>query len=112
MDGKTYTTSVPANLKSGQYLVRHEIIALHLADTKGGAEFYPSCTQVNVKGSGTGTPSASELVSFPGAYKDTDAGIFDKNVRPSLCSILEFMAHSILRSSILKPNTHSPAPPL
>lgn len=79
MNGKTYTTTVPANLKSGQYLVRHEIIALHLADTKGGAEFYPSCSQLNVQGSGTGVPSASDLVSFPGAYSDTDPGILVKN---------------------------------
>jgi len=80
MDGKEYSTSVPQNLKAGGYLIRHEIIALHLANNKGGAEFYPSCIQVNVKGSGTGTPSSNSLVSFPGAYSDSDAGIFDKNV--------------------------------
>jgi len=80
MDGKEYSTSVPQNLKAGGYLIRHEIIALHLADSKGGAEFYPSCIQVNVKGSGTGTPSSNSLVSFPGAYSDSDPGIFDKNV--------------------------------
>jgi len=38
--------TIPSTLKSGQYLIRHEIIALHLATTVGGAEFYPSCTQV------------------------------------------------------------------
>jgi len=79
MNGKTYSTTVPENLKSGQYLVRHEIIALHLAQSKGGAEFYPSCSQLNVQGSGTGVPSASDLVSFPGAYSDTDPGILVKN---------------------------------
>jgi len=80
MNGQTYSTKVPANLVPGQYLIRHEIIALHLAITEGGAEFYPSCIQVNVKGSGTDTPPAKSLVSFPGAYKDTDPGIFDPSV--------------------------------
>lgn len=75
--GAPYSTNIPNNIAPGQYLVRQEIIALHLAKTIYGAEFYPSCTQVNVKGSGTGVPPASDLVSFPGAYKDTDPGIFD-----------------------------------
>ncbi|TDL22443.1 glycoside hydrolase, partial [Rickenella mellea] len=76
--GDTYTTTLPMNLAPGDYLVRHEIIALHLATEKGGAEFYPSCTQIRVSGNGTGTPS--ETVSFPGAYKDDDPGIFDPTV--------------------------------
>jgi hypothetical protein len=80
MNGKSYTTQIPEDLASGGYLIRHEIIALHLAMTEGGAEFYPSCTQVNVGGTKTGTPPKSDLASFPGAYKDTDPGIFDKNI--------------------------------
>ena len=69
---------MPENLTPGDYLIRHEIIALHLAVTEGGAEFYPSCTQVRVGGSGSGQPNAT--VTFPGAYKDTDPGIFDPTV--------------------------------
>jgi len=42
----------------------------------GGAEFYPSCSQLNISGSGTGAPTSDELVSFPGAYKDGDPGIY------------------------------------
>lgn len=56
-----------------------QIIALHVATTVGGAEFYPSCTQVRIGGNGTGTPDST--VSFPGAYSDTDPGIFDPTVR-------------------------------
>lgn len=67
--------TLPSSLASGGYLVRHELIALQIAQTEGGAEFYPSCTQINVDGSETGTPSDSDLVSLPGAYSDTDAGI-------------------------------------
>ncbi|EJD00880.1 uncharacterized protein FOMMEDRAFT_110262 [Fomitiporia mediterranea MF3/22] len=83
MNGKTAKVKLPNNLASGQYLVRHEIIGLHIAEKEGGAEFYPSCAQLNVGGNGSGKPSSSELVSLPGAYKDTDPGIlfnaFDGN---------------------------------
>lgn len=74
-DGKPHTFQLPSNLASGGYILRHEIIALHLADQPGGAEFYPSCTQINVGGSQSGTPSPNELVRFPGAYGDNDPGI-------------------------------------
>ena len=81
VDGNVYTTNLPKNLAPGEYLVRHEIIALHLATQKGKAEFYPSCQQIKVGGSGTGVPSQDELLSFPGAYSDDDPGIFTPNVR-------------------------------
>ena len=59
----------------GQYLVRHEIIALRLAVKLGGADFYPSCTQIHIGGSQTGT--LNQTVLFPGAYNDNDPGIYD-----------------------------------
>ncbi|KAJ6573452.1 glycosyl hydrolase family 61-domain-containing protein [Mycena vulgaris] len=74
-DGTPASVTLPSNLKAGNYLLRHEIIALHTAQSAGGAEFYPSCSQITVTGSGTGAPAASELVTFPGAYKSTNAGI-------------------------------------
>jgi hypothetical protein len=80
MDGNVYSTNLPENLAPGEYLVRHEIIALHLATEKGKAEFYPSCQQIKVGGSGTGVPSQDQLVLFPGAYSDDDPGIFDPQV--------------------------------
>ncbi|KAH0826360.1 glycosyl hydrolase family 61-domain-containing protein [Lanmaoa asiatica] len=80
MNGSPANVTIPSTLQSGQYLIRHEIIALHLATTVGGAEFYPSCTQVNVGGSQVGTASASEEVTFPGGYSDTDPGIYDPTV--------------------------------
>lgn len=61
-------------------MIRHEIIALHLATTKGEAEFYPSCSQIKVGGNQKGAPNADELVTFPGGYKDTDPGIYDPQV--------------------------------
>lgn len=66
--------TVPACLKPGYYLVRHEIIALHSAYSEGGAQFYPGCHQLSVSGQGTTQPT-SGLVSFPGAYGSKDPGI-------------------------------------
>lgn len=39
-DGNTWTSIVPACLTPGQYLVRHEIIALSDAYKVGGCQFY------------------------------------------------------------------------
>lgn len=78
--GSLAMVKLPSNLAPGNYLVRHELISLQLAVSPGGAEFYPACAQLKVGGSGTGVPTQSELVSFPGAYSDTDPGIYDPQV--------------------------------
>ncbi|KAF9459737.1 glycosyl hydrolase family 61-domain-containing protein [Collybia nuda] len=80
MQGKPANVKIPSNLAAGNYLIRHEIIALHLATQPGGAEFYPSCAQITVGGNQKGAPAASELVSLPGAYGDNDPGILARNV--------------------------------
>jgi len=68
-----FTFTIPPSLPSGQYLIRGEQIALHVASTYGGAQFYLSCAQVNVVNGGDGTPEP--LVSFPGAYTGYEPGI-------------------------------------
>lgn len=70
-----YNYTIPPCLQPGAYLVRHELIALHSAWAAGEAQFYPSCHQLRVTGSGTINPTEG-LVSFPGAYKADDVGIF------------------------------------
>jgi Auxiliary Activity family 9 (formerly GH61) len=78
VNGSPASITLPTQVAPGDYLVRHELIALQLAVSVGGAEFYPSCTQIRVGGSQTGTPN--QTVSFPGAYNDNDPGIYDPNV--------------------------------
>ncbi|CAA7261663.1 unnamed protein product [Cyclocybe aegerita] len=63
-NGMSWTSTIPVNLAPGQYLMRHEIIALHSSP----AQFYPSCSQVEVTGSGTDTPSDSALISMQDLY--------------------------------------------
>ncbi|KFY86370.1 hypothetical protein V498_07531, partial [Pseudogymnoascus sp. VKM F-4517 (FW-2822)] len=70
----TYKYKIPSCLKAGNYLVRHETIALHSAYAYPGAQWYPSCHQIQVTGSGTSTGPSSK-VAFPGAYSATDPGI-------------------------------------
>ncbi|KAL1943725.1 hypothetical protein VTO73DRAFT_4170 [Trametes versicolor] len=70
--GQPYSFSLPDNIKSGEYLLRPEIIALQGA-MSGNAEFYVTCIQLNITGNGNGVPNAT--VSLPGAYNPDDAGI-------------------------------------
>ncbi|CAE6421976.1 unnamed protein product [Rhizoctonia solani] len=75
--GTTMSIPIPKELEDGDYIMRHEIIALHLADNKGGAEFYSSCFQLKVTGgTGTAKTTASETARFPGAYDASNPGIY------------------------------------
>jgi hypothetical protein len=77
-NGAAHTITLPKNLPSGNYLLRHEIIAIH----NPPAEFYAGCAQISIKGGASkrgisSVVSPNELVSFPGAYKSTDSGVVD-----------------------------------
>lgn len=67
----SWTVTIPSDIASGGYLLRHELLALHSASTALGAQFYPSCAQLTISGSGSATPSG---VALPGAYATDDAG--------------------------------------
>jgi len=68
----SYTVQIPKNIAPGDYLLRHEILALHAGSNLNGAQFYPVCVQLTVTGVGSLSPSG---LSFPGSYKNTDPGI-------------------------------------
>ncbi|KAG8984141.1 hypothetical protein FRB90_005541 [Tulasnella sp. 427] len=68
----TYTFTIPASLANGEYLLRHEILGLHVASQVNGAQFYPTCIQIKLTGGGSATPTG---VALPGAYKTNDPGI-------------------------------------
>lgn len=50
----TWTVTIPSNLAAGNYVVRHEIIALHAAGSTNGAQAYPQCVNFAVTGGGSG----------------------------------------------------------
>ncbi|KAG0137805.1 glycosyl hydrolase family 61-domain-containing protein [Tuber indicum] len=78
-NGGKHDVTLPTALAAGDYLLRAEIIALHEADTDytvnpaRGAQFYPSCSQLKVTGSGTVTPPGT--FGFLGGYSHNDPGI-------------------------------------
>jgi cellulase len=70
----SWTFTVPSTLQPGEYLLRHEILGLHVAGKSMGAQFYPVCAQIKL--SGSGTTKLPKGVALPGAYKPDDkAGI-------------------------------------
>lgn len=71
--------TIPSTLAAGKYLIRQEIIALHESDTAynensaRGAQFYPSCAQFEITGSGSAVPD--EAFDFNTGYTYSDPGI-------------------------------------
>ncbi|KAL5351190.1 hypothetical protein ACLOAV_003041 [Pseudogymnoascus australis] len=68
-----YTFEIPSSTPPGEYLLRIEHIALHSAGTADGAQFYISCAQLKISGSGEGRPGPT--IKLPGGYSATDPGI-------------------------------------
>ncbi|KFY71598.1 hypothetical protein V499_08187 [Pseudogymnoascus sp. VKM F-103] len=72
-DISQYTFKIPSSTPAGEYLLRIEHIALHSASTTDGAQFYISCAQLKISGSGSGSPGPT--IKLPGGYSATDPGI-------------------------------------
>lgn len=71
-NGNAWMVKIPANIKPGFYVLRHEIIALHASGQQNGAQNYPQCFNLEVTGSGTATPAGVKGTSL---YKAADEGI-------------------------------------
>ena len=67
-----WTSTVPAKLANGNYLVRHELLALHQTNTP---QFYPECAQIVVVGGGGQSPSGSFLTAIPSYASASDPGV-------------------------------------
>lgn len=70
-----YSVTIPSGLKTGQYIIRHEVLGLHVASNLMGAQFYPNCVQISVVNGGSKTLPSSGKVALPGAYIPTDPGM-------------------------------------
>ncbi|KAI1348364.1 glycosyl hydrolase family 61-domain-containing protein [Xylaria sp. FL0043] len=71
-NNNTWLVQIPANLKAGNYVLRHETIALHSAGSENGAQNYPQCFNLEITGDGTEVP---EGVLGTELYTSTDPGI-------------------------------------
>jgi hypothetical protein len=64
--------TIPSSIAPGNYVLRHEIIALHSAGQANGAQSYPQCFNLVISGSGSASPSGVVGTSL---YTPTDEGI-------------------------------------
>ena len=83
-NNNSWTVTIPSDIAPGNYVLRHEIIALHSAGTVDGAQNYPQCLNIEVTGSGTATPSG---VLGTALYTETDPGI-EINIYQSLSTYI------------------------
>ncbi|TVY84207.1 Endoglucanase-4 [Lachnellula suecica] len=61
----TWDVAIPSDIAAGNYVLRHETIALHNAVLPGtNAQVYPSCWNLIVKGNGTANPSGISATKF------------------------------------------------
>ncbi|KAI5197639.1 glycoside hydrolase [Aureobasidium subglaciale] len=72
-DGNKWDVKIPDTIASGNYVARHEIIALHSANNQNGAQNYPQCINLKITSSGTDNP---EGVVGTSLYTAQDKGIF------------------------------------
>lgn len=68
----TWNSTIPATIAPGNYVIRHERIALHNATGLDGAQNYPNCINLEITGSGTENPKG---VLATALYDAHDPGI-------------------------------------
>lgn len=66
-NNNSWQIRVPQGLAPGPYVLRHELIALHFAAKINGAQNYPQCINLWVKGSNNNSSSSSDKSWGPGA---------------------------------------------
>ncbi|KAL4810651.1 glycoside hydrolase [Aspergillus unguis] len=71
-NGNGWLVEIPAEIAPGNYVLRHEIIALHGAGSENGAQLYPQCINLQITGSGSVQPEGMPATEF---YTPTDPGI-------------------------------------
>lgn len=71
-NNNSWSITVPSTIAPGNYVLRHEIIALHSAGSTDGAQNYPQCINLEVTGSGTDAPAGTLGEAL---YTETDPGI-------------------------------------
>lgn len=71
-NNNSWAVTIPTGIAPGNYVLRHEIIALHSAGQSDGAQNYPQCINLEITGEGTDTPAGTLGTAL---YKDDDPGI-------------------------------------
>ncbi|ROV90147.1 hypothetical protein VSDG_08799 [Cytospora chrysosperma] len=58
-NNSSWVVKIPSDLASGNYVLRHEIIALHSAKESDGAQNYPQCFNLAITGTGSLQPTGT-----------------------------------------------------
>lgn len=72
ISNNSWTVTIPSDIAAGNYVLRHEIIALHSAENEDGAQNYPQCLNLKVTGGGNASPSGTLGTKL---YNEDDPGI-------------------------------------
>ncbi|KAF2238404.1 lytic polysaccharide monooxygenase, partial [Viridothelium virens] len=83
-NNNSWVVTIPKSIAPGNYVLRHEIIALHSAGSAGGAQMYPHCINLQITGSGTTKPTGTLGTAL---YKEADPGI-EVNIYQSLSYVI------------------------
>jgi hypothetical protein len=67
-----WESTIPAKIADGNYLIRHELLALHQANTP---QFYPECAQIVISGGGGQSPPSSLMTAIPSYASASDPGV-------------------------------------
>jgi cellulase len=103
-NNNSWSVTIPSDIASGNYVLRHEIIALHSAEESDGAQNYPQCVNLMITGTGTATPSGTLGTAL---YSETDAGIL-VNIYSSL-STYEIPGPTLYSGAISMSETQQPS---
>lgn len=71
-NNNSWMVEIPPTIKGGNYVLRHEIIALHSAGSEDGAQNYPQCFNLQITGGGSSSPSGTLGTKL---YNANDPGI-------------------------------------
>lgn len=71
-NNNSWLVEIPLNVAEGYYVMRHELIALHGAESEDGAQNYPQCFNLHITGSGADKPAGTLGTDL---YHETDPGI-------------------------------------
>ncbi|WVQ74453.1 hypothetical protein IAR50_004054 [Cryptococcus sp. DSM 104548] len=85
-----WTFSLPTNLAAGQYLLRHELLAMH---TTGAPQFYPVAIEMQLDSSGSTTPSPTG--TFPDMYTSSDDMALTQNIYGGSALNAEFVVPGV-----------------
>ncbi|KAK7453311.1 hypothetical protein VKT23_011986 [Stygiomarasmius scandens] len=106
-DSSSWTVTIPSDLESGQYLIRHELAAVHSPKSSGGGpQLYVACIQVNVVDGGStslpeGTQAGSlyETDGYLANYDVYTAGTVFEDIGPAIWDLVSGVTDALTGSS-------------